>query len=617
MTTTCLSSARCATLWHVVWLLAALCSSTLAWADGPTAKASFSPATAAVGETIRFHVEIDNADATGLLPRIRVDGLDFDYVGPQTRYDVHFDNGSFTRSSTVTHVYQVTPRKEGTFTVPSLQIEVNGRVLKTEPVSLTVSAAGAAGGGNAPAPGAVDRTGRAEFVLPKKSLYVGETIPVELRLLIDSQVRWEIEGPPSFDSQGFTKTKTTEPRSDTLVRKGRSYDVLTVSTALTPTKAGKLTLGPLKFPYRAQIPRAQRRNPTGLGGSLFDDFFNDPFSGFGRVERYTATSEPLEVEVKPLPITGRPANFSGAVGQFALNAEGAPSHVKVGDPITMTLRVSGSGNFDRVGAPALAEPAGWRSYPPSSTYKGDDNLAIKGTKTFEIAVIPEMKKERMPEFEFAYFDPASAKYITLRSHASPLQVEGDALPNPAPRPLARVDSPSATPAPRAAAPKPTDIVGIRYDFGPATAAQPLYTQRAFLLAQLVPLTGLLGLIAVRLWPSSQTGSAATQWRRDRDRLLAKLRGLHDRQSFYETAARVLQCEGALRTNQPPETIDAHTLARLRSANTPASGEAGAIEQIFQARGAALYAGAPVESTPLESKERDAILTALNQWLARK
>ncbi len=604
-------------------MLAAICCGAVARADGPTAKASFSPASATVGETIRFRIEIANADATGLLPRLKVDGLDFDYVGPQTRYDVRFENGSFTRSSTVTHLYQVTPRKEGTFTVPALQIEVNGRVLKTEPVSLNVAAAGAGagggGGGNAAAPGAVDRHGRAEFVLPKKSLYVGETVPIELRLLVDAQVRWEIEGPPSFDSEGFTKTKTTEPRSDTVVRNGRTYDVLTVFTAITPTKAGKLTLGPLKFPYRAQIPRAQRRNPTGLGGSLFDDFFNDPFSGFGRVERFTAASEPLELDVKPLPVASRPANFSGAVGQFTLRAEGSPARVKVGDPITMSLSVSGSGNFDRVGAPALAEPAGWRSYPPTSTFKGDDELGIKGTKNFEVAVIPEARKDRMPEFEFAYFDPSSAKYVTLRSHASPLQVDGDALPNPAPRPVARIDTPRATPAPSAPAPKPTDILGIRYDYGRPTAAQALYTQRAFLLAQLVPLGGLLGMVALRFWPASQGGVSKARWQRERNRLLSQLRGTPDREGFYETAARVLQIEGALRTGQPPETVDAHTLARLQGAGDRAKDDASVVDQIFQARAAALYAGtgAPGESAPFDKEERAKVLSALNHWLSRK
>src|ERR1700679_2660026 len=104
-----------------------------------------------------------------------------------------------------------------------------------------------------------------------------------------------------------------------------------------------------------------------------------------------ATPKAVELTVKPLPVAGRPADFAGAVGNFELSADGSPKRVKMGDPVTMKIKVSGQGNFDRVTAPVLKEPDGWRSYPPSNTFQGDDDIATRGTKIFEMAVIPEVK----------------------------------------------------------------------------------------------------------------------------------------------------------------------------------------------------------------------------------
>jgi hypothetical protein len=227
-------------------------------------------------------------------------------------------------------------------------------------------------------------------------------------------------------------------------------------------------------------------------------------------------------------------------------------------------------------------------------------------------VIPEARKDKMPVFEFSYFDPDSQKFVTLRSNGTPLQVEGDAVPVPRNPERAPVVA-SATPAPPPPAPKPTDIVGIRYDFGQATSSQPLYTQRAFLLAQLVPVGVLLGLVGVRFWPSGSSGRRANALRRQRDRHLARLKSARSRSEFFNEAARALQLEGALRFQRPADTIDARDLLRLPGLP---SGAAGTIEEVFNARGESLYAGAgsgPAESA-LAPEDRERIISVLRPLL---
>src|SRR5690606_311088 len=145
-----------------------------------------------------------------------------------------------------------------------------------------------------------------------------------------------------------------------------------------------------------------------------------------RTEQRKAVAEPVELEVLPLPTEGKPASFSGAVGNFAMAVDGAPKPVNLGDPVTMTIRLVGRGNFDRGNAPALAEPQGWRTYPPTSSFSAEDEVSYRGTKTFQMAVIPEERKTTMPQFEFAYFDPEARKYVALKSEPTPLNVEGEA-----------------------------------------------------------------------------------------------------------------------------------------------------------------------------------------------
>ena len=311
-------------------------------------------------------------------------------------------------------------------------------------------------------------------------------VPLEIRLAIDSRVHWQPEAMPEIPGEGFTKQKLPEPRQEHGSKDGREMDVLVFRTAITPSKAGKIAIGPVEIPYAAQVPRAQRNRPRWF----LDDVFGDPF--FAETKRYKAHADAVEMEVKPLPAVGRPQNFSGAVGQFKFSASGSPARVKLGDPVTMKLVVTGRGNFDRMEAPALLDLAGWRSYPASADFKADDDLGTSGTKTFSMAVIPEAKKMAMPVFEFVYFDPSEEKYITLASKPEKLVVEGEAPPPQ----VAATPAESVKAVPSAPV---RDILGIRYDVGGGRRSfEPLYARRGFLLAQTVPLAALLGLLFVKL-----------------------------------------------------------------------------------------------------------------------
>src|SRR5204862_7837729 len=158
-----------------------------------------------------------------------------------------------------------------------------------------------------------------------------------------------------------------------------------------------------------------------------DSFFNDPWL-MGSVPReIKLTTERVNIEVKPLPPKA-PASFDGAVGNFTMTADANPKSVQVGDPITVTAKISGRGNFDRVTAPVLEDDKGWHKYPPSSDFKQDDDVGISGTKSFESVLSPNERKDKIPSQLFTYFDSQKEQYVTLRGDSIPVRVEGGAAP---------------------------------------------------------------------------------------------------------------------------------------------------------------------------------------------
>jgi hypothetical protein len=206
---------------------------------------------------------------------------------------------AFTTS--ITFVFSITPERAGTFTIPALQIEADRQQIRTEPLKLT-AAAGTGGSGTQSEGESTAPRYFARLVVPRDSAYLGETLPVELRLHVDSQIRWEPTYMPSIDGEGFTKTKIPNPRRERARRDGREYDVLVFRTAIPPSKAGKIKVGPKRDHLQRPDPRAQKRRSRSR--SIFDDFldsdvFNDPM--FAQRQPLTTPAEAIELEISRCP----------------------------------------------------------------------------------------------------------------------------------------------------------------------------------------------------------------------------------------------------------------------------------------------------------------------------
>lgn len=594
---------------QLVTLCVWLASAALAVSADVAVSARLSHRTAEVGETVQLEVEVDGAQSDVEPPEIKVDGLEVRYAGPSTSQNIQVVNGRVTTERKTTHIYRVVASREGDFTIPPLWLVVDGRPYKTEPIALKVEKARESSNGE------VQTRAFAEVEVTKKSAYVGEVLPVEVRFYLDSEVGFDGEmNVPSLGENGFTAQKFPQPQQQMETRNGRQYRTIIFQTAVTPTKAGKLTLGPCEIPFVAQMPlssedqgRTRRRNdPFNM---LFDDFFGAR-RRMSPPQRYVAKAAAVEIDVKPLPTEGRPKDFSGAVGRFQFEAEGAPAQVKLGEPVTMKLTVTGEGNFDRVQAPTMEDPRGWKAYDASEKFAPGNAMKTTGTKVFEIPVIPEDKQEWMPRFQFSYFDPGKGEYVTLRAKPERLVVIGEPLVAPAPTPAAKQTMPTAEPTP-ATSSAGKGLAGLSYEEGTRGTFAPVCRRPAFWIANGVAGLVVFGLLAGRWLRRDAPQVRAATLRRERDDLWRSVRA--GGADFYDRAAKLVQVQTALVSGAEAGSVDAGVAQQTVVMDEET---AAGIAAIFEARAERVYAGKGATMTEVSAAERERVIKTLERFCGK-
>ncbi|MEP6808843.1 MAG: BatD family protein [Chthoniobacterales bacterium] len=583
----------------------------------PNVTAVLSNSETDVGQTVELQIQVNGASDPKPPSQISVDGLEFQTAGTSRQFQMH----NFDVSSSITFSYMVTPTRAGHFTIPPLAIDAGGKTLRTP--ELTLNARDRSGRssntGRSQTNANVDpsQIGFIEMILPKSIAYVGEMIPVQIRVGINMRAPVESFGTGiQISGQGFTTQKMTQPRQTTETINGRSYTMFIVNTAISPARSGKLEIGPAEITPVVRVPRRGAQNPARQGaGGPFDDpffnqFFNDPAFAPSVAKEVNMKSSPATLEVKPLP-PKPPADFSGAVGNFTLKTEANPKKADVGDPITINATLTGRGNFDRVNAPALENDNGWHKYPPSDTFKQDDDVGISGAKSFETVVSANENKKELPPLVFSYFDPTKESYVTLKSDPIPLSITGgntsSASPSASALAPAPSNAPSVAPAP---APKPVDDILPQLDDRTAVVQtfHPLYQQRTFWLAQLLPFFALAGFIIWKLQSARGNNrelKRIARLQQETSELQRKLRrNDNSAQEYLADAARAVQLKTALAKNLNANSVDADTAASAFHLDDAAQAR---LRRLFDRSAELRYSGGRNGDDTLSAEQRREIL----------
>lgn len=372
-----------------------------------------------LGDYALLNIKISgNKGASAEMPQI--DGLSIQSQGRSTQMQI--SNGHVT--SSISLRYQVTPNKEGEFKIPPITINSDGNKITTkEQLTLKVTKGAPVGQKNILSPEDLGELTFIDVVGLKDQAVVGELIPIEIRAFFKSDIQISLQSAPELEGSSFiVKTNDDKPRQVQATRDGITYNAIIFKSSISPIKPGEFELSfkmgaTLHIEDKTQQPnRRTHRSPFG------DHFFNSVFTPRIRKSVKLAT-EPHKIIVTAPPTNSQPDGFNGTIGNFTITATSSASTVRAGDPITLTTRVTGKGDLDRVPMPHMSPPSGWKTYPPKHQIKKSYSRASDATKVFEQIIVPKNESvTEIPALELVYFDPDAKTYRTARTEPIPIKV---------------------------------------------------------------------------------------------------------------------------------------------------------------------------------------------------
>jgi len=405
-------------------------------------RASVDRTSVATGERLTYTITLSGTSTS--LPDVSPPGFEqFEIImGPSSSTSVQIVNTRITSTQTLTWVLRAL--QPGSFTIGPAQFKQKSRIYKTGPILIQVGASSAAGSGTGSSHSETSsRTGqgRDDSSLPqasgiragappdifisasadKSTLYKFDRSVVTYRLYLRANVsNYNFAKLPA--ATGFWQEEFEIPArpslSDATVG-GVAYKVAVIrKVGLFPTRAGSLTLDPLTCDVTVERQTSRRnRDP-------FDIFWDDPFFGRTRREVVTVSTDPLRFNVHDLPEEGRPAEFSGDVGDYNLSVEYDRRELTQNDALTIKVTVSGAGYLKSLSAPKIALPSGFDYFAPTSEEKvsivGEE---MRGRKVFTYLVIPRRTgRFTLEPVRFSYFHPGSKSYRTAAAGGITLDI---------------------------------------------------------------------------------------------------------------------------------------------------------------------------------------------------
>ena len=402
--------------WMIIVLLV---QSNLLLAKDISVSASVDRNSIYLDDVITFSVKIDGTRDFPAVPSPQSDGFVI-ISGPSQSSSIQIINGEMSASKTIQ--WRLAPTKTGKQEIKPISVKYRRKNYRTRAVSVTVSdrkaTTPAPRTGNIPAP-QTHAPRRAEsgkyniFLkanVSKHTLYKGEELIISFDLYFQNVRNFATQKLP--DARGFWTEQFPEKRNPTIesvVLNGIAYKRATLRRlALFPTTTGDLVIDPMLINCEIVVPSQRRR-------SVFDDFFDDSFFRdpfFSSTKTVEVRSEPVSVHVKELPVAGKPAGFSGAVGNFVIESEIDTLQTKQDQALTLRYKISGSGNINAVKLPPLKLPANVEIFEPKIERTiNNKGKSIRGSVSYEYVLIPRSSgRLRIPSLNYVYFNPIVKRY---------------------------------------------------------------------------------------------------------------------------------------------------------------------------------------------------------------
>lgn len=409
----------------IICLWIALLALTLqAYADDKVTFTASAPDAVAVGDQFRLSYTVNTQKVKNFrAPSIK--GFDV-LMGPSRSYSMQSINGNTTE--TLTFTYILLAQKEGEYTIPGATITANGDQMLSNSVKIKVLPADKTNSSQSGGGQSTSRSSSSGTSISNNDLFItataSKTTAYEQEAILLTYKIYTVVDLRGFDNvklpdfKGFHSQEVELPndrRWGLEHYKGRNYhSTIYRQFVLFPQQSGKLTIDAARFD--ASIEKMDAIDDP------FEAFFN---GGAGSIQiKKTLMTPKLTIDVKPLP-AGKPADFSGGVGEFNISSSINSTKVKTNDAITVKVVISGTGNLKLVGEPEVKFPEDFEVYDPKVDSKFRlTNAGLSGNKVIEYLAIPRNAGTyKIPAIKFSYFDIKSRSYKTLTTEEYTVQVE--------------------------------------------------------------------------------------------------------------------------------------------------------------------------------------------------
>ncbi|HID30643.1 MAG TPA: protein BatD [Desulfobacterales bacterium] len=358
-------------------------------------------------DSVNVVVSVSGTRSSDLLPVLK--GLEaFNVTRGGTSSRVQIINGKVDAG--VDYSYFIQPKRTGTFKVGPAEVKVDGKTFASNTAILTVTKVPQASGGD-----------RGPLFLSAglstKKVYVEEQTTYTLKLYRRTKV-----SDLSLDlaeTEHLAFKQIGKPLEYQSVYGGKTYQLVELRYALIASRAGNYTIEPSTMSMTVFQPRRSSRFD-----SFKDPFFDDPFFSFSKGKPITLASEPVDLQVVPLPETGRPAGFSGLVGTYQIESRLVPSEIKAGESATLTVVLKGRGNVNRIPDLEMPELPGTKVYADQPVFETEaDTDGLSGSKTMKWAIVPEKEGPyKIPPLSVSFFDTTAEKYRIVKTSSLSLSV---------------------------------------------------------------------------------------------------------------------------------------------------------------------------------------------------
>ncbi len=389
-----------------------------------------------VGEAFAFQIQVSGSENPEKPNLSHVTDFTVAFRGGQqnSNRSVTIINGKITKTVREGYVfsYQLTPKRVGKLTIPSVTVHADGRSTNTKPVTI-----------NAKKPVETDDF-KLRLQLSKNHCYVGEPITLTVTWYIGKDVKdfaFSLPLLQNEDTFHFADPQVDMQSGKKLYRillgdeeaigikdrgtiDNKDFATITFQKILIPREPGNITIAPATVTCNAFVGYERRQGR--YQDDFFSDFFNDDFFGRSRRGVYrniVVPSNALSLRVSELPENGRSANFAGHIGEYKIEANAVPTEVSVGDPITLTISLSGPDYLEHVKLPLLTQQP-----ELANNFKIPKDRAIgeiSGKTKIFTQTIRALRHDvtQIPSIELPYFDSRSGSYSIARTGPIPINVK--------------------------------------------------------------------------------------------------------------------------------------------------------------------------------------------------